>query len=421
MLPTPDFRLHRRHFLLLSTSACLAAVTSNCARQNPASNSNFDVQTASWDEIIAAAKGTTVNWAMWSGSDKTNAFADQWVANQLKSQYSVALNRVPLNDTVEAVNKIVGEVQAGQTSGGGIDLIWINGENFRTLKQGNLLFGSFRDKLPSNQYYDANNAAVNSDFGLPIEGYSAPYTGSYYVMAADRARVQQTPATFAELLAWAKANPGRFAYVAPPQFDGSRFLLSALYGVTGGYQQYTGAEFNAALWNENSPQVSAYLQELEPFLWRNGEAYPPTQSRLHELFANGEIWMMPVFISKVAEGLTSGQFPKTTQAFTMPGISLNDPSFTAIPINAANPAGAMILANLLASPEAQLQMFKPDIWGEPPLLNTQRVSPELQAEFAKVEAGYGIALKELIANTVPVVNAEYTTRLEQMWETQIAV
>jgi putative spermidine/putrescine transport system substrate-binding protein len=421
-IPTSYFRFNRRHFLWLSTSACLATLTSNCTQQNPSSETvSFDPTAASWDEIVAAAEGTTVNWAMWGGSDKTNAYADQWVGDRLQSQYSITLNRVPLNDTVEAVNKVLGEVQAGQTSGGSIDLIWINGENFRTMKQGDLLFGPFRDKLPSNQYYDADNPAVNSDFGLPIEGYSAPYTGSYYIMAADSARVQQFPTTFEELLEWARANPGRFAYVAPPQFDGSRFLLMALYGVTGGYEQYAGAEFNEALWNEKSPQVFEYLQELEPYLWRSGETYPPTQSRLQELFANGEIWMMPVFVSRVAEGIANGQFPATTQAFTMPGISLNDPSFTAIPINAANPAGAMIVADILASPEGQLEKFKPEVWGDPPLLNPQKVPAELQSELTKVEESYGIPLNELTSTTVPVVNAEYTTRLEQTWEEQIAL
>lgn len=416
---TPLSSLPRRRFLLLSSSAFAAVLTANCAGQNSTPQASaFDPKTASWDEIVAAARGTTVNWAMWGGSDKTNTFADQWIGNQLKTQYEVTLNRIPLNDTVEAVNKVVGEVQAGQAKGG-IDLIWINGENFRTLKQGNLLFGPFRDKLPSNQYYDPNNPAVNSDFGLPIEGYSAPYTGSYYVMAANSARVQQFPQNFDELLTWAKANPGRFAYVAPPQFDGSRFLLTALYGITGGYQQYLGAEFNEALWRENSPRVFAYLKELEPFLWRRGETYPPTQTRLQELFANGEIWMMPVFISNVAEGLATGQFSQTTRAFTMPGISLNDPSFTAIPVNASNPAGAMILANILSSPEGQLQKFKPDVWGDPPLLDTQKLAPNFQTQFAQVEASYGIPLKELIADTVPVVNAEYTTRLEETWEEQV--
>ncbi|MEO1148782.1 MAG: ABC transporter substrate-binding protein, partial [Cyanobacteria bacterium J06638_22] len=90
------------------------------------------------------------------------------------------------------------------------------------------------------------------------------------------------------------------------------------------------------------------------------------------------------------------------------------------PVNANNPAGAMILANILSSPDGQLEKFKPDVWGDPPLLDVQKVAPELQEEFAAVEADYGIPLKDLTQNTVPVVNAEYTTRLEALWEAEIA-
>ncbi len=380
----------------------------------------FDPTQITWDEVLQRSRGTTVNWAMWSGSEVVNRYADDWVGSQLNDRYDITLNRVPLTDTVEAVNKIVGEVQAGLTEGGSIDLIWINGENFRTMKQGDLLFGPFRSVLPSSEYYDQGNPAVNLDFGLPIEGYSAPYTGSYYIMAIDSTKVDQVPQTYEELLAWAKENPGRFAYVAPPAFDGSRFLLSTLYAVTGGYEQYAGPEFKEALWDQNASRVFEYLQALEPYLWRRGQTYPPTQARLHELFANGEIWMMPVFISRVAEGITSGQFPETTKAFTMPGISLNDPSFTAIPINASNPAAAMVLADILAGAEGQLQKFKPQVWGDPPLLDVTKLPADLRDQFTAVEAEYGIPLQELTENTVPVVNAEYTTRLEQEWERQIA-
>ena len=415
----PPIHLPRRRFLMLSASAGLAAIASNCTRSSTPENS-FDPRSATWDEIIAAARGTAVNWAMWGGSDNVNTFADQWVGDRLKSEYDITLNRIPLNDTVEAVNKIVGEVQAGLTSGGDIDLIWINGENFRTMKQGDLLFGPFTDKLPAMEYYDLDNPSVLYDFGLPIDGYEAPYTGAYYIMARDSSKVEQAPQTFDDLLEWAKANPGRFTYVAPPAFDGSRFLLTALYGITGGYEQYAGADFDEALWTENSTQVFNYLKELEPYLWRSGETYPPTQTRLHELYANGEIWMMPAFIARIAEGLANGQFPPTTQAFTMPGISLNDPSFTAIPVNAANPAGGMILANILSSPEGQLEKFKPSVWGDPPLLSLEKLPDDLKSEFAEVEAEYGIPLSELAETTVPVVNAEYTTRLEDAWELEIA-
>lgn len=416
----------RRQFIYLSTSAALATVVASCANgqkssSTSSSSTRFDPTATSWDEVVKLAKGTTVNWAMWGGSDQTNGYADNWVAPQLKTKYEITLNRVPLTDTVEAVNKVVGEVQAGVSEKGSIDLIWINGENFRSMKQGNLLFGPFADKLPAMKYYDTKSSAVTSDFGLPTEGYEAPYTGAFYIMAADREKAQTLPTKFDELLTWAKANPGRFTYVAPPQFDGSRFLLTVLYGVTGGYEQYAGADFNENLWNQKSPQVVEYLKTIEPYLWRKGSTYPPTQTRLQELFSNSEIWMMPAFTAPISEGITTKKFPATTEAFAMPGISLNDPSFTAIPVNASNPAAAMVLADLLSSPEGQLEKFKPTVWGDPPLLTRASLSPSLKTEFDQVEADYGIPLQTIAKDTVPVANAEYTTRLEKLWAEQIAI
>ncbi|MEN9205364.1 MAG: ABC transporter substrate-binding protein [Thermostichales cyanobacterium DRC_bins_46] len=369
-----------------------------------------DPRSLSWEQIQVQARGSRVSFAMWGGSDRVNQFVDGWVAEQMQQRYQVQLRRVPLADTTDAVNKILGEVQAGRTRGS-LDLIWINGENFRTLKQGDLLFGPFAEQLPSWHYY--NPALVSTDFGLPTEGYEAPYTGTYFVMAAHSARVPNPPQTMAELLSWAAANPGRFAYVAPPAFDGNRFLLMAFYGVSGGYQQYLGPDFNPGLWDANAPLLLDFLKTLAPHLWR--QTYPPNQNRLADLFANGEIWLAPMFINRIAEGINTGQFPSTTIAYAMPGLSLNDPSFTAIPINAPNPAAAMLLADLLASPPAQLGKFPPAVWGDPPLVDVNRLNPAQQAAFAQVEQDYGIPLGQITENLAPIINAEYTTRLQRLW------
>ena len=399
-------RWRRREFMAGSLGVGLLAACTAPPRETP------DPRQLSWDGIQAVAKGSQVTFAMWGGSDQVNQFVDGWVGEQLRQRYQVSLKRVPLADTADAVNKVLGEVQA-QSPRGSLDLIWINGENFRSMKQGNLLFGPFTHQLPSLAYYDA--AVIGSDFGLPVDGYEAPYTGTYFVMAADQAKVPTPPQSMAELLAWAEANPGRFAYVAPPAFDGNRFLLSVFYGVTGGYEQYLGELFNQALWNLHAPQWVDYLKTLNPYLWRQGQTYPPNQNRLADLFANGEIWLAPMFINRIAEGITTGQFPATTIAYAMPGVSLNDPSFTAIPINAPNPAAAMLLADLLASPEGQLQKFKPEVWGDPPLLDLNRLTPDQQAAFAEVGRRYGIPLARITPGLVPLVNAEYTTRLERLW------
>ena len=82
----------------------------------------------SWDAVVAAADGMTVNWYMWGGSDSINGFVDETYGIPLMEEYNVTLNRVPLADTVDAVNQVLSEAEAGvEGDNGTIDLIWING------------------------------------------------------------------------------------------------------------------------------------------------------------------------------------------------------------------------------------------------------------------------------------------------------
>ena len=108
----------------------------------------------SWDDVVAAADGMTVNWYMWGGSD-----SHQWLRRyHLRrsadaEEYNVTLNRVPLADTVDAVNQVLSEAEAGiEGDGGTIDMIWINGENFFTLKQADLLYGPWAENIPNSAY-----------------------------------------------------------------------------------------------------------------------------------------------------------------------------------------------------------------------------------------------------------------------------
>jgi ABC-type uncharacterized transport system YnjBCD substrate-binding protein len=53
-------------YLLVTLSLLLAACGAPAQ-----SSSDFDI--ADWDSVLAAAKGQTVNWYMWGGSDSINA------------------------------------------------------------------------------------------------------------------------------------------------------------------------------------------------------------------------------------------------------------------------------------------------------------------------------------------------------------
>ncbi|MBF2034663.1 MAG: twin-arginine translocation signal domain-containing protein [Leptolyngbyaceae cyanobacterium T60_A2020_046] len=82
--------LRRRHFLYLTAGTGLAAIVASCRQPNAAAPT-LDPSTSTWDGILAMARDTTINWAMWGGSDQINSFADGWVANTLSwlgSQYA---------------------------------------------------------------------------------------------------------------------------------------------------------------------------------------------------------------------------------------------------------------------------------------------------------------------------------------------
>jgi len=217
-----------------------------------------------WAEVVSAGRGQTVNFYMWGGSDTTNTWVSGYVAARLRQQYDITLNMVPVTDIVDTVNKVLGEKQAGKPTNGSVDLIWINGENFRTMRQTGLLYGPWAQSLPNSIYVNQDDPSVVYDFGTAVEGYESPYGKAQFVMVYDSARVAVPPKTIPELLAWVKANPGRFTYAAPPDFTGSVFVRHVCYSTTGGYQQFLGAFDPARLPGEWQQKFAAWTPARPP-------------------------------------------------------------------------------------------------------------------------------------------------------------
>ena len=92
-----------------------------------------DPDPANWDAVLDEAKGQTVYWNAWGGSPTTNAFIE-WAGDQIQARYGVTLEHVKLTDTADAVTRVLSEKQAGQDDDGAIDMIWINGANFASMK-----------------------------------------------------------------------------------------------------------------------------------------------------------------------------------------------------------------------------------------------------------------------------------------------
>lgn len=375
-----------------------------------------DVLAKSWDQVVAAADGGTVNWFMWGGSDTINTYVSEWVGSRMAERYNVTVNRVGINDTVEAVNIVLGEMEAGVDDAGAVDMIWINGENFRTMKQGDLLFCGYTDLLPNDRYINWGDPAIAFDFGTSVDGCQVPWNRAQVAFGYNTETVSDPPRTIPALMAWIKANPGRFTYPAPPDFTGSVFVRHVFYHAAGGVDRLLG-EFDQALFDEVSAKTWAILNDLEPSLWREGKTYPNDSAALTQLFANREVDFTVTYDpSEIGINVVNGTFPETVSSYALDDGTIGNVNYVAIPRNAPNKAAAMVLANFLISPEAQAHKARPDVWGAATTLDPTKIPSDWASTFAAIPRHPSVVgQEELAQRSLPELTADWLTAIERGW------
>lgn len=423
--------MKRIFFLLVVFNVLLTACAPNrlpasqaATPDAPAIAGEFDIN--NWESVLDTARGQTVNWYIWGGSDSINAFVDNFYGTELKARYGITLNRVPIADTVDAVNQVLSEKQAGKDPGA-VDLIWINGENFFTLKQADMLYRDWADKLPNSKYVNWDNPAIHLDFGHPVENLESPWSSAQFQFIHDSARTGEAelPRSYAELKDWACAHPGRFTYIAPGPggFLGTRFVKGALYEISGGSGQWQ--TFDQALWDSWSPELWKYLNELTPCLWRQGETYPRDESELVNLFANNEVdFSMTNDITGAGRWIAEGRMPESGRAFVFDDYMIGDFNYVAIPLNAPNKAAALVLADLLLEPELQAAQILPENgFGLGYAIDVTRVTEAaalsaLQSAASKL-GDAATPASDLAKSLAGDSAAEYQNLLEQGWQENV--
>jgi len=370
----------------------------------------------SWEQIVEEARGQTVYWYMWGGSEMINRFVNGYVAERLRGEYDVQLETVPVTDATTFVNKVLGEKQAGRNSGGSVDLVWINGENFRTMREADLLFGPFADRLPNMRYVDIADFSIANDFGYPVEGYESPYGSAQVVMAYDSARVGEPPRTIDALLDWIRRNPGKFTYPAPPDFTGSVFVRHLFYHVAGGYEQLLGP-FDRQRFEEIAPELWSLLNDLEPFLWRQGNTYAETHTKLQDLFANGEVYFEMSYNPSSAAGLvTQGRYPASVRTFVFDSGTIGNTHYVAIPYNSSAKAAAVVTANLLLDSATQYEKSKAEVWGDLPVVSVGRLPAPWPDRFLSLPRADSVLSPDVLSShKIPELQAPWLEAIEQGW------
>ena len=334
-----------------------------------------------WLDIEKAARGQTVFFNAWAGSERINAYL-QWVAAEVKSAYGVTLEHVKIKDTAEVVKRVRGEKAAGKLTDGSVDLVWINGENFLNMKKEGLLFGPFADRLPSFQNVDTlGKPTTLRDFAEPTSGLEAPWGMAQLTFMADSKRLPSPPQNMQGLLTLAKANPGRITYPRPPNFHGTTFVKQALLEVNADqapFSQPFAADKFAAL----TAPLWTFLDQLQPHLWRAGKQYPENSAAVRQMMADGELIMALTFNpNEAANEIAAKRLPESVTSWQFAKGTVGNTHFVAIPFNSKAKEGAQVVANFLLSPKAQARKADIAQWGDPTVLNVAALPAADKALF----------------------------------------
>lgn len=368
-----------------------------------------------WDSIVALARGTEVTWRMWRGDPSINAYVDHWVAPRVRERFGIALNAVP-GQGPEIVNELVVEREAGVA--GSADLVWINGETFSNLRAESLLGGPWAGRLPSAAYVDSSSSIIMRDFEQDPAGYESPWGRVQFALIYDTVRTPHPPRTFAQLEEWIRAHPGRFTH--DQQFTGMTFLKMLLYAEGGGVNAFQGG-FHERRYRAASERVWEWLDRTRPAFWREGEVYPRGVAELHRLFANQEVdFSMSNNENEVITKVRQGILPPTARPLLLRDGTIANAHYVGIPYNAPNPAGAMVVANFLLSPEAQLEKLRADVWADGTVLDIDRLPGAWRKRFLGLEQHPRALPRDSLEKYArPEVAPEYHARIAADWRERV--
>jgi putative spermidine/putrescine transport system substrate-binding protein len=211
-----------------------------------------------------------------------------------------------------------------------------------------------------------------------------PYRGSQVLIAYDSAKVAEAPKTFSDVVAFAKANPGRFTYGRPDKGgSGSNFVIRAIHEANGrDPAAFTRENFDPAKAEEMLQKAWAILQDLHAHTFGEG-TYPAGNTPALQLLAQGAVDMIPAWSDQALQAINQGVLPDTVKVVQLQDLALcGGFAYSAIPSNATNLPGALTLANFMLSPEMQVSCVR-EIGGFPGI-GWEHLPPELKAEYIDV-------------------------------------
>ena len=390
--------MNRRHALTLAaTSLALPALADN---------------NAAWSDIERKARGQTVYFNAWGGGEAINAYI-QWAAAEAQQRFGIKVVHVKVTDTADVVKRVRNEKAAGKLRGGSVDMVWINGENFLTMKTEGLLMGPFAERLPAYAYVDVQGKPTTRvDFSEPVDGMEAPWGMAQLTFFVDSQRVPTPPQNPTELLAFAKAHPGRVTYPRLPDFHGTTFIKQLLLNLNADRSALYRNATPDALDRMTAP-LWTYLDALHPHLWRRGKQFPASAAAMRQMLADRELLLAFTFNpNDAANEIAAKRLPTSVSSYQFKSGTIGNTHFLAVPFNANAPEGAQVFINFLLGAQAQARKADIAVWGDPTVLAVNKLPPAERAAFANPPLPGQVLAS---APAIPEPHASWVDPIKKVW------
>lgn len=362
----------------------------------------------------------TVTIYGWGGDPRVNEWIDNELAPYASDNYGIEVIRVPMNID-EILMKLTNE--KNYSDSGSIDVIWINGENFYYAKQYDLLHGPFLDKIENaKKYIDLEGPEATVDFGYPTEGYEAPWGKAQFVFVHDKEALPEPPKNSGELKEMVMNNRGKFTYPEAVDFVGSAFVRTVIYDIVG----YENIRDLPADYDEIKTAIMPamdYLNEIKPYLWKEGKTYPKDSAQLDGLYQDKEVYIaMDYNANKALSKVMNKSWSESTETFVWEKGTPFNTHFLAIAAKAPHLENSMKLIEAALSPDMQISKANLNGWGDLPVLDYDKLS---EAEQKRLDDALSpseqfknsiLSYDELSDHKQPELRADLVTIIEKVWE-----
>ncbi|MFV0321562.1 MAG: extracellular solute-binding protein [Alphaproteobacteria bacterium] len=294
-----------------------------------------DLSDKSWDEIVAQAKEEgQVSWFVWYFQPEFRE-----IVKAFEDEYGIKVT-IPDGSLDGNINKAMAERKRKK---GDIDVLAMGADKYIPVIQADLI----EDISFIPNYADG----VHLLQGIDTQGKGLAYWGNQTGLAYDPNSIIEAdlPQSFAELDAWLKANPKKFAFNDPNGGgSGPSFVRAAVVNFNKDKTEQMTEEFNKNLANWSN--TWAWFKE-------NKDNIALTASNADSLtrLNDGEFTLVPAWEDHMAslqkQGAIDSRFKLYIPEFGMSGGG----NFSSVMKNAKNPAAALVFLNWLVSADVQSQ------------------------------------------------------------------